>query len=92
MAKPVAAAEAPTAKRVTRRAPVADGLDLDTRGLSVSDGLAAPVPEGGSVSISQRDEINEVASRLMDEAPTDEERELVKEATDRILSRYYATN
>jgi DNA repair exonuclease SbcCD nuclease subunit len=66
-------------------------FDLDTRAMSVSDGIALPGTEAGSVSISQRDEIAEVASFMMENANSDEERDLLKEATDRILSRYQAT-
>jgi DNA repair exonuclease SbcCD nuclease subunit len=65
-------------------------FDLDTRALSVTDGFDLPAAEAGGVSISQRDEIAEVASALMQNADSDEERALLKEAADRILSRYVA--
>ena len=73
--------------------------DANLTGLTVfkTDGFGVkiddkwlPAAEGESVSISLRDEIAEVSGILMDNASTEEERALLKEAADRILSRYTA--
>lgn len=63
-------------------------FDLDSRGLHVSEGPRLAMEDAGSASISQRQEIADVAHELMRIAPTEEEKALYQEARDRILATY----
>lgn len=63
-------------------------FDLDSRALHVSDGPRLAPEDAGSASISQREEIADVAAELMRIAQSDEERALYIEARERILATY----
>jgi hypothetical protein len=63
-------------------------FDLDSRGLHVSDGPRLVSDGTARASISQRQEIAEVAAELMELAQTDSERALYAEARDRVLASY----
>jgi DNA repair exonuclease SbcCD nuclease subunit len=63
-------------------------FDLDSRALHVSDGPRLAPDDAGSASISQRQEIADVANELMRLAQSEEERALYQEARERILATY----
>ncbi|HEY3266771.1 MAG TPA: DNA repair exonuclease [Armatimonadota bacterium] len=63
-------------------------FDLDTRGLHVSDAPRLSPVEAGSASISQREEIAQVADELMAQSDDPEARALLLEARNRALSNY----
>lgn len=63
-------------------------FDLDTRGLTVSDPMRLAPDDPGSVSISQKDEIQRVAKELLEQTEDEPDREILVEACNRVLSRY----
>lgn len=65
-------------------------FDLDTRHLHVSEAERLSPDESGSATISQRDEIEQVVRELLERAETDEARELLAAARNRVLAQYSA--
>lgn len=65
-------------------------FDLDTRLLHVSGAERLSPDEPGSASISQRDEIEQVVRELMERAASDDARELLTAARNRVLAQYSA--
>jgi DNA repair exonuclease SbcCD nuclease subunit len=63
-------------------------FDLDTRQLHVSEAHRLAPDEAGSASISRREEIALVADELLRQADTDERRELLIAARNRVLAQY----
>jgi DNA repair exonuclease SbcCD nuclease subunit len=63
-------------------------FDLDTRQMHVTAGERLSPDEAGSASISQREEIEQVALELMERAENDEQRELLTAARNRVLAQY----